>query len=121
MAGRQHCDFARGFSPSRMCTLRLAYNLLMATGYTDDHAKSGLDFRFPAIETWPNQFPGYEILIDDPEFTSVCPKTSLPDFGIITLRYCPRDRCLELKSYKEYLFCYREPGNLSGKRGQSGA
>jgi 7-cyano-7-deazaguanine reductase len=82
----------------------------MATGYTDDHARSGLDCTFPSIETWPNQFPGYEILIDDPEFTSVCPKTSLPDFGTITLRYCPRDRCLELKSYKEYLFCYRNLG-----------
>jgi len=88
----------------------LAYNRSMATGYTDDHAKSGLEFSFPAIETWPNQFPGYEILIDDPEFTSVCPKTSLPDFGIITLRYCPRESCLELKSYKEYLFSYRNLG-----------
>jgi len=34
--------------------------------------------KFPEIETWPNQFPGYEIVIDDPEFTSVCPKTGLP-------------------------------------------
>ena len=51
------------------------------TGYTDDHAKSGLDARFPEIETWPNQFKAYEILVDDPEFTSVCPKTGLPDFG----------------------------------------
>src|SRR5664280_2052148 len=53
--------------------------------YTDDHAKAGLDFAFPAIETWQNQFPGYEILIDDPELTSVCPKTGLPDFGILTI------------------------------------
>ena len=52
------------------------------TGYTDDHAKSGLDTKFPAIETWQNQFRAYEILIDDPEFTSVCPKTGLPDFGV---------------------------------------
>jgi 7-cyano-7-deazaguanine reductase len=89
---------------------RLNYNKSMATGYTDDHAKSGLDFAFPSIETWANQFPGYEILIDDPEFTSVCPKTGLPDFGIVTLRYMPSDRCLELKSYKEYLFCYRNLG-----------
>ena len=50
--------------------------------YTDDHAKAGLDFAFPAIETWKNQFPGYEIAIDDPELTSVCPKTGLPDFGV---------------------------------------
>ena len=78
--------------------------------YTEDHAKSGLDFHFPEIETWPNQFPAYEIVIDNPEFTSVCPKTGLPDFGVITLRYMPRESCLELKSYKEYLFSYRNLG-----------
>ena len=78
--------------------------------YTDDHAKAGLDFSFPAIETWQNQFPGYEILIDDPELTSVCPKTGLPDFGLLIIRYMPRQRCLELKSLKEYLFSYRNLG-----------
>jgi len=78
--------------------------------YTDDHAKAGLKTAFPAIETWQNQFDGYEILIDDPEFTSVCPKTSLPDFGQILIRYMPRKRCLELKSLKEYLFVYRNLG-----------
>jgi 7-cyano-7-deazaguanine reductase len=91
------------------------YNRPMATHatqprYTDDHAKAGLDFNFPPIETWQNQFPGYEILIDDPELTSVCPKTGLPDFGALTIRYMPRERCLELKSLKEYLFCYRNLG-----------
>src|ERR1017187_4685297 len=78
--------------------------------YTDDHAKAGIDFAFPAIETWQNQFPGYEIQIDDPELTSVCPKTGLPDFGTLTIRYMPRERCLELKSLKEYLFSYRNLG-----------
>jgi 7-cyano-7-deazaguanine reductase len=80
------------------------------TGYTDDHAKSGLDATFPAIETWPNQFQAYEILVDDPEFTSVCPKTGLPDFGRLTIRYMPRGKCMELKSLKEYLFTYRNLG-----------
>ncbi len=78
--------------------------------YTEEHAKAGLDARFPEIETWPNQFPGYEIAIEDPEFTSVCPKTGLPDFGHITIRYLPDKRCLELKSLKEYLFTYRNLG-----------
>jgi len=78
--------------------------------YTDEHARAGLDFDFPAIETWENQFPGYEIVIDDPELTSVCPKTGLPDFGSLTIRYMPRSRCLELKSLKEYLFSYRNLG-----------
>ena len=84
--------------------------MALSERYTDEHAKAGLDFPFPSIETWKSQFPAYEILIDDPEFTSVCPKTGLPDFGIITLRYMPRELCLELKSYKEYLFTYRNLG-----------
>ena len=78
--------------------------------YTPDHAAAGLNANFPEIDTWPNQFPGYEIVIDDPEFTSVCPKTGLPDFGAITLRYQPDKLCLELKSYKEYLQAYRNLG-----------
>lgn len=78
--------------------------------YTPEHAKSGLNERFPDIETWPNQFPRYEIVVDDPEFTSVCPKTGLPDFGTITIRYMPDKDCLELKSLKEYLQCYRNLG-----------
>ncbi|WP_263416553.1 preQ(1) synthase [Terriglobus albidus] len=78
--------------------------------YTDEHAAAGLDTKFPEIETWANQFPAYEILIDDPEFTSVCPKTGLPDFGVLQIRYMPKKRCLELKSLKEYLFTYRNLG-----------
>jgi 7-cyano-7-deazaguanine reductase len=69
-----------------------------------------VEHKFPAIETWSNQFPGYEIVVDDPEFTSVCPKTSLPDFGTVTIRYMPDKRCLELKSLKEYLQSYRNLG-----------
>jgi len=82
----------------------------MPKAYTETHAKSGLDAKFPAIETWPNQFRAYEILIDIPEFTSVCPKTGLPDFGAITIRYVPNKDCLELKSLKEYLLTYRNLG-----------
>lgn len=79
-------------------------------GYTEKHAKAGLDHRFPEIDTWPNQFPSYEIVIDIPEFTSVCPKTSLPDFGVLEIRYMPDRLCLELKSLKEYLTEYRNLG-----------
>ena len=78
--------------------------------YTPEHAESGLDAKFPEIETWPNQFPNYEIVIDVPEFTSVCPKTGLPDFGTLWIRYMPDKECLELKSLKEYLTCYRNLG-----------
>ena len=96
-----------------MFTAPAVYNTAMAKPqrrYTPEHAKSGLDAKFPEIETWPNQFPGYEILIEDPEFTSVCPKTGLPDFGDISVRYVPDQRCLELKSLKEYLQSYRDLG-----------
>jgi 7-cyano-7-deazaguanine reductase len=78
--------------------------------YTPEHAQAGLEYKFPDIETWQNQFPGYEIVVDDPEFTSVCPKTGLPDFGTITIRYMPDKLCLELKSLKEYLQSYRNLG-----------
>jgi len=78
--------------------------------YTDEHATAGIDARLPEIETWPNQFPGYEIEIAIPEFTSVCPKTGLPDFGRLTLRYTPDKLCLELKSLKMYLLAYRNLG-----------
>jgi 7-cyano-7-deazaguanine reductase len=78
--------------------------------YTTEHAKSGLDADFPEIETWPNQFSGYEIVVDIPEFTSVCPKTGLPDFGVLTIRYMPDKHCLELKSLKEYMLTYRNLG-----------
>jgi 7-cyano-7-deazaguanine reductase len=80
--------------------------------YTDDHAASGVSAELPVIETWPNQFPGrdYEIEITSPEFTSVCPKTGLPDHGTLTVRYTPDQNCLELKSYKLYLLAYRNLG-----------
>jgi 7-cyano-7-deazaguanine reductase len=89
------------------------YNIFMAvkaSRYTAEHAKSGLDVPLPDIECFPNQFPAYEIVIDNPEFTSVCPKTGLPDFGTIVIRYMPNKLCLELKSLKEYMIHYRDIG-----------
>ncbi len=75
----------------------------MKRAYTDEHARAGINAPLPEIETWPNQFPGYEIEIVIPEFTSVCPKTGQPDFGRLTLRYTPDKQCLELKSLKLYV------------------
>ena len=82
----------------------------MKRAYTDKHSRSGIDAALPQIETWPNQYAGYEIEIVMPEFTAVFPKTGLPDFGSIVLRYVPGKRCLELKSYKMYLLAYRHLG-----------
>ena len=65
-----------------------------------------------AIETFPNPRPEreFEIAIDCPEFTSVCPKTGLPDFGTIRITYVPGDRCIELKALKYYLIEFRNRG-----------
>ena len=82
----------------------------MKRAYTDEHAQAGVNAALPEIETWPNQYPDYEIEIVIPEFTSVCPKTGLPDFGKLVLRYVPDQLCLELKSYKMYLLAYRQLG-----------
>jgi 7-cyano-7-deazaguanine reductase len=82
----------------------------MKKQYTDEHAAAGIDAKLPEIETWPNQFEGYEIEIDVPEFTSICPKTGLPDFGTITISYIPDEVCLELKSLKMYTVAYRNLG-----------
>jgi 7-cyano-7-deazaguanine reductase len=82
-----------------------------AKEYTDDHAASGVSAELPEIETWANQYAqGYEIEIVMPEFTSVCPKTGLPDHGVIRLIYTPDKQCLELKSLKMYTLAYRNLG-----------
>ena len=78
--------------------------------YTDEHAEAGVRAELPEIETWPNQYKSYEIEIEMPEFTSVCPKTGLPDHGTLTLIYTPDERCLELKSLKMYTLAYRNLG-----------
>jgi 7-cyano-7-deazaguanine reductase len=78
--------------------------------YTAAHARAGIDAELPKLETWPNHFPGYEITIRFPEYTSVCPKTGLPDYGTITIQYEPNKLCLELKALKTYLLAYRNLG-----------
>ena len=64
------------------------------------------------LETFPNPRPGrdYEIDIRCPEFTSMCPKTGLPDFGEIRIQYVPGQSCLELKALKYYMLEYRNQG-----------
>ena len=64
------------------------------------------------LESFENQFPGrnYSIEITCPEFTSVCPKTGQPDFGVLTFNYVPDQKCIELKSLKMYLQHYRNEG-----------
>jgi len=66
----------------------------------------------PEVETFKNLYPGrdYVITIDMPEFTCICPKTGLPDFAVITIRYSPDKSCIELKSLKYYEIFFRNIG-----------
>ena len=80
-------------------------------GYTSGQAQSVKHIELPAIEAWENQYRrDYTIKIVHPEFTSVCPKTGLPDFGTVTIEYVPGKLCLELKSRKYYFLQYRNCG-----------
>jgi 7-cyano-7-deazaguanine reductase len=78
--------------------------------YTEAHARSGLDAELPPLASFPSQFRDYEITITIPEYTSICPKTGLPDFGTITIHYVPDRLCVELKSLKVYIQGYRNLG-----------
>lgn len=66
----------------------------------------------PAIEVFENIYSDrdYNIHLDFPEFTAICPKTGLPDFGTVVIEYIPDKYCLELKSLKEYFLAYRNLG-----------
>jgi 7-cyano-7-deazaguanine reductase len=99
--------------------------VMLARGWIAVNERAGKILYFPAkvlefsqmsstttIETFPNPRPGrdYEIFIDVPEFTSLCPNTGLPDFGEIRITYVPNDRCIELKSLKYYFIDFRNRG-----------
>ena len=66
----------------------------------------------PALEAWRNQYPDkdYTIDIEISEFTCICPKTGLPDFALIRIKYIPDKFCIELKSLKMYAIAYRNIG-----------
>ena len=64
------------------------------------------------LQTIPNprRDRDYEVAMECPEFTCVCPKTGQPDFATIRIRYVPGPRCVELLSLKLYLWSYRGEG-----------
>ena len=64
------------------------------------------------LETFPNPRPerDFQIEIRCPEFTSLCPKTGLPDFGEVRITYVPDRTCIELKSLKYYMIEFRNRG-----------
>jgi 7-cyano-7-deazaguanine reductase len=97
--------------------LLVTYPLVAATDDCDngpfDLEKLAMADNFrAALETFENQYPqrDYTIEIVCPEFTSVCPKTGQPDFGILTFTYVPAAKCVELKSLKLYLQQFRNVG-----------
>src|ERR1700752_2743888 len=65
-----------------------------------------------ALEVVPNPHPDrdYEISLEIPEFTCVCPRTGQPDFATIRIRFVPDKLCIELKSLKLYLWSFRDEG-----------
>ena len=82
------------------------------TSTYDDRQDHIPDLSTPAIETFRFMFPGSdtELQMETSEFTCVCPKTGLPDFATLRIRYQPNELCLELKSFKEYLLSFRDLG-----------
>ncbi len=68
--------------------------------------------KLPPIEVWTNQYPEREYVIElsIPEFTCICPKTGLPDFATVKIKYAPAKKCVELKSLKFYIVAYRNIG-----------
>lgn len=80
------------------------------TNYSNKHARAGLKERLPKLDVLANQFKGYRISIVIPEYTSLCPRTGMPDNGKITLDYEPADYFVELRSLKYYILGYRNLG-----------
>lgn len=76
----------------------------------DMEAISSIDTK--VLETLPYEYPGRNVVIDidTNEFTAVCPYSGLPDYAILRVHYIPNKLLLELRSFKYYLFSYRNVG-----------
>ncbi|MBM3248470.1 MAG: NADPH-dependent 7-cyano-7-deazaguanine reductase QueF [Candidatus Omnitrophica bacterium] len=70
------------------------------------------NLKTPKIEVWRNQYPDkeYMVYLDTDELTCICPKTGLPDFAKVKIQYIPNRFCVELKSFKLYIYTYRNVG-----------
>lgn len=88
------------------------YIHLMSESKYDDRQNDIRNWKTPQIDTFENIYldRDFEITMNISEFTCVCPKTGLPDFGELRLTYVPDKKCLELKSLKEYILAYRDKG-----------
>ena len=84
---------------------------IKSSGY-EGLQKNIRSLKTPVIDVWENKYADkdYEIRMQVPEFTCICPKTGLPDFAILELQYRPNKYCIELKSFKYYINFYRNIG-----------
>ena len=80
----------------------------------DTRVKYPTEYAPEILETFVNKHPDNEYLVtfNCPEFTSLCPKTGQPDFARIIINYIPRERMVESKSLKLYLFSFRNHGDF---------
>lgn len=80
----------------------------------NQNVKYPTDYDPGLLETFENKHPENEYIVtfDCPEFTTLCPKTGQPDFGHIYISYIPRERMVESKSLKLYLFSFRNHGDF---------
>ena len=80
----------------------------------NQHTKYPTDYSPEVLETFVNKHPDneYVVTFNCPEFTSLCPKTGQPDFARIVIEYIPRERMVESKSLKLYLFSFRNHGDF---------
>lgn len=91
-----------------------AAHALRALGHKTVLSQQQLAAPYEILEAFDNPFPqrDYTIEFVFPEFTSLCPVTGQPDFATITVRYLPRQKCVEMKSLKLYYFSYRNQGTF---------
>ena len=80
----------------------------------NQHVQYSDNYNPDVLETFPNKHPENEYLVtfNCPEFTTLCPKTGQPDFGHIYISYIPREKMVESKSLKLYLFSFRNHGDF---------
>lgn len=110
----EKCNFVTPFLMNTCIMSRNENELQGVTLLGNQGTKYEFDYRPDVLETFVNKHQGNEYLVtlDCPEFTSLCPKTGQPDFGEIIIRYIPRERMVESKSLKLYLFSFRNHGDF---------
>lgn len=94
--------------------MRTENELAGVTSLGASATKYPTDYSPALLETFVNKHPGNDYLVtfNCPEFTSLCPKTGQPDFARIIINYIPRERMVESKSLKLYLFSFRNHGDF---------